>query len=183
MFNSSLKYVLVQVKKNKHINRESFFEEYIYKFYRHNQRCCIKYIASVKTYPNGLLTLDYYPKINLTPKLGTNNNMQDLRYRMMTRQNSFGIIGGTILDIMIDVQKRSRYSIWGFLAASLPNEQSNENNRRYQVYIKILSRTFIHKFVVFGNRRNSIIFVMPKNKVTDKEEIIKHYEHIFSETN
>ena len=79
---------------------ESYLQEFIFKFYHHNKRCCIKYIVSVKSYPHGLLTLDYYPKIDLTPKQNSTNNIQDMRYQILTKQNSFGVIGGTILDIM-----------------------------------------------------------------------------------
>ena len=183
MFDQSLVYKLIQIRRNRYPVRESFLQEFIYKFYRHNERCCIKYIVSVKTYPEGLLTLDYYPKINLTPKKNSMDHIQDLRYRMMTKQNSFGFIGGTILDIMLDIRSYTDADTWGFLAASLVNETSNENNKRYQVYTEVLRRTFINDYEVFGNKENSAIFVIPTNRVANKEQVLERYEKIFAETN
>ena len=183
MFDQSLQYILVQTKRNRYTERESFVQEYIYKFYRHNQKACIKYIVSVKTYSGGLLTLDYYPKINLTPKINSLENIQDLRYRLLTRQNSFGIIGGTILDIMEDVTVRTGFQIWGFLSANLPNETQNANNKRYKVYREVLKRTFYRQYNVYGNKENSAIFVIKESNDEDVKKIIKRYEEIFSETN
>jgi hypothetical protein len=183
MFDQTLEYSLVQVRKNKFPALETFVLEYVFKFYRHNERACIKYIVSVKTYVNGLMTLDYYPKINLTPKINSLDDIHDLRYRMLTKQNSFGIIGGTILEIMLDVTKRSGNNIWGFLAANLPDESVNANNKRYQVYKEVLRRTFVHQYQVFGNNENSAIFVIPKARLAEVKEIIEAYEQIFSETN
>ena len=183
MFDQTLKYTLVQIRKNKSFTRETFIQEYIYKFYRHNSRACIKYIVSIKTYNEGLMTLDYYPKINLTPKQKSLDNIQDLRYRLLTKQYSFGIIGGTILEIMQSAQTNTNCNTWGFLAANLPEETTNANNRRYQVYKEILSRTFVQHYQVLGNKENSAIFVIPKLKLDQSERIIEQYEQIFSETN
>ena len=183
MFDQTLDYKFVQKRVNKFFTQESFVIELIYKFHCHNKRSCIKYIVSVKTYSNGLLTLDYYPKVNLTPKQNSIDDIQDLRYRLLTKQNSFGIIGGTILDIMLDVQVRTNFNIWGFLAANLITEYTNANNKRYQVYKEILSRTFVYQYDIFGSKENSAIFVIPKLKTTEREKIIEQYEKIFAETN
>ena len=183
MFDQSLEYKLAQVRRNKYNIRETFTREYIYKFYCHNDRCCIKYVVSIKEYKGELLTLDYYPKINLTPKTSSPDNIQDLRYRMLTRQNSFGIIGGTILDIMQEIESKTGITIWGFLAASLITEIINENNKRYNVFKEVLSRTFRTRHRVFGNRDNSAIFVIPTDKIAERQRIIEDYEYIFSETN
>ncbi|HCN83716.1 MAG TPA: hypothetical protein DIT07_08850 [Sphingobacteriaceae bacterium] len=183
MFDQSLEYKLIQIRSNKHHTNETFTREHIYRFYRHNERCCIKYIVSVKEYHKELLTLDYYPKINLTPKSNTVDNIQDLRYRMLTKQNAFGIIGGTILDIMQEVENKTALQIWGFLAASLPTETTNSNNKRYNIYKEVLSRTFRTRHKVFGNRDNSAIFVIPTNLAAEAQRIIEDYEYIFSETN
>lgn len=183
MFDQSLNYKLVQIRKNRYNIKESFTRELIYKFHPHNDRCCIKYIVSIKEYKNELLTLDYYPKINLTPKANSLDDIQDLRYRMLTKQNSFGVIGGTILDIMHETEIISGINVWGFLAASLITETINENNKRYNVYKEVLSRTFRIRHRVFGNRDNSAIFVIPTNKTDEHARIIEDYEYIFSETN
>ena len=102
---------------------------------------------------------------------------------MITKQNSFGYIGGTILDIMQNIQFYTDADTWGFLAASLVDETSNENNKRYQVYTEVLRRTFINHYQVFGNRENRAIFVKPTNRLADSERILENYEKIFAETN
>ncbi|MDO3629076.1 hypothetical protein [Mucilaginibacter sp. BT774] len=137
----------------------------------------------MKTYAGGLLTLDYYPKINLTPKVNSLDDIQDLRYRVLTRQNSFGVIGGTILDIMADITAATGFQNWGFLAANLPDETENANNKRYKVYREILKRTFYKQHNVYGNKENSAIFVIKETKDEDAKKIIKRYEEIFEETN
>lgn len=183
MFNTPLPYKLVQVKSNKYISTESYSNEMIFRFYRHNEKCCIKYIVSIKSYDNSFLTLDFYPKINLSPKRHYCDSIQDLRYRMLTGQNSFGYIGGTILDIMNYIQQQTNIRTWGFLAANLPNEFTNYNNKHFNVYKEVLRRTFIRHQTVFGNKDKSAIFVIPNNKLKNKDLITTNYEQIFSETN
>lgn len=183
MFNNPLPFKLVQVKSNKYRSTESHSDEMVFRFYRHNEKCCIKYIVSVKNYDHLLLTLDFYPKINLSLKGYSSNSTQGLRYRMLTRQNSFGYIGGTILNIMHYVQEQTNIYTWGFLAANLPNELTNYNNKRFNIYKEILRRTFIHQQTVFGNKDKSAIFVIPNNQLINKDLIATNYEKIFSETN
>lgn len=183
MFDTTLPYKLIQIRKNKFVNSESFLREYIFKFHLHNKKSCIKYIVSVKEYAEGLLTMDYYPKISLTPKVSTQDTAQDLRYRMLTKQNSFGKIGGTLMDIMVMFQNNHNLRIWGFLAANLIREESNDNNKRYRTYIEILRRSFQNNYRIFGNRKNSVIFVIPNIFNKSIKEIVKRYEDIFAETN
>lgn len=183
MFDKSLEYKLVQIRKIRFPKVESFIQEYIYRFYSHNAKGRLKYIVSIKTYKNGLLTLDFYPKINLTPRINSLDNVRDLRYMMLTRQNAFGPIGATILDIMVEVGKRVENSSWGFLAANLPNETVNTNNKRFKIYTEVLRRTFMHHFDVYVNKQNSVIFVIHKAKAAEKQNIIDQYEQIFSEIN
>jgi len=183
MFDSNLGFQLVQIRRNKYHIRESFIKELIYKFHSHNSRCCIKYVVSVKEYDDGLLTMDYYPKIKLTPKINSRDSIQDLRYRMLTKQNSFGPLGGTILDIMVDVRKRLNIHTWGFVAANLIYETTNENNKRYVTYKEILRRSFKDRYTVFGNKKNSAIFVLPTEREKERIKIVEQYEKIFAETN
>ena len=183
MFGEALNFKLVQVKRNKFNVLESYSHEYIFRFYRHNMKSCIKYIVSVKEYGGAFFTLDYYPKINLTPKKYSGESIQDLRYRMLTHQNSFGYIGGTILEIMQYLQENTGIKTWGFLAASLPDETTNYRNKRYRTYTTILGRTFIRYHAVFGNADKSAIFVIPNELVEIRDSIIKNYEQVFSETN
>lgn len=102
--------------------------------------------------------MDYYPKISLTTKIYSRYSIQDLRYKMLTKQNAFGRIGGTLMDIMVMFKQNFNLRIWGFLAANLVGEVSNENNKRYQTYSEILRRSFKNDYDVLGNQKNSIIF-------------------------
>ncbi len=183
MFDSSIPYKLVQIRPNKFVTNETYLREYIFKFFLHNHRGCIKYIVSVKEYPEGLLTMDYYPKISLTPRVYVLETVQDLRYRCLTKQNSFGKIGGTLMDIMVMFQNKYNLRIWGFLAANLIHETSNDNNKRYKTYSEILRRSFQNDYNVFGNQKNSVIFVIPNIFNKSTKDIVKRYEDIFAETN
>jgi hypothetical protein len=107
----------------------------------------------------------------------------DLRYRMLTRQNSFGFIGATILEIITDIQRRTGIYTWGFLAASLPHETSNYSNKRFNVYLEILRRSFFRKQRIFVIKDFSAIFVIPHTKIRNVDLIFNDYEQIFSETN
>jgi hypothetical protein len=69
------------------------------------------------------------------------------------------------MEIMLYVKIHFEIDTWGFLAAILIYEKSNENNKRYQVYKEVLRRSFQNDYAVFGNRKNSAIFVIPTNRV------------------
>ena len=180
MFNTVLPYRLVQVKRNRFPLVESYLKEFIYTFYSQNRKACIKYVVSVKTYEGGLMTLDFYPKAGVAK---TNALNQDIRYRLLTKQNAFGAIGGTILNIMDDMTARTGNTVWGFLAANLPDEMTNINNKRAKVYLEILRRTFTRKAQVFANKTNSTIFVVPSEIAGNIDNIMIQYEQIFTETN
>ncbi len=87
------------------------------------------------------------------------------------------------MEIMLYVKIHFEIDTWGFLAANLIYEKSNENNKRYQVYKEVLRRSFQNDYAVFGNRKNSAIFVIPTNREKEKKGIVKRYESIFAETN
>lgn len=87
------------------------------------------------------------------------------------------------MDIMIQAQKITGSNTWGFLAANLVYEKQNDNNKRYRVYTKVLSRSFLNDSTIFGNRKNSVIFVLPQVRENEQTFIIKQYESIFAETN
>lgn len=101
---------------------------------------------------------------------------------MLTRQNSFGYIGGTLLKIMEFIQKRTGIHTWGFLAAN-PDETSNYNNKRFNVYKKVLGRIYIHAHTVLVDIVKSANFVIPNDLLQYKGLIISNYEQVFSETN
>jgi len=84
---------------------------------------------------------------------------------------------------MIQAQKITGSNTWGFLAANLVYEKQNDNNKRYRVYTKVLSRSFLNDYTIFGNRKNSVIFVLAQVRENEQTFIIKQYESIFAETN
>ena len=84
---------------------------------------------------------------------------------------------------MDDMMLRNGTRIWGFLAATLPDELTNADNKRSKVYIEILRRTFTQTSQVFVDKVNSTIFVIPSEKAGSIDKITKQYEQIFTETN
>lgn len=130
-------------------------------------------MVKIKSYPGHLLTLDFYRKIK-------SHN----RYKLLSSDFKFGYVGATVLDIMKDVQTKSGANTFGMIAASLLEEGANSANKRYIVYTNILRRKVdATKYKVFGAERNSIIFVVPIERVKDRDSIFSSYEKIFSETN
>lgn len=87
------------------------------------------------------------------------------------------------MDIMVMFQNKYNLRIWGFLAANLIHETSNDNNKRYKTYSEILRRSFQNDYNVFGNQKNSVIFVIPNIFNKSTKDIVKRYEDIFAETN
>ena len=81
------------------------------------------------------------------------------------------------------MEQRFNNNIWGFVAANLLYETTNENNKRYKTYKEILRRSFKDRYTVLGNRKNSVIFVIPIERENEHIEIVKNYEKIFAETN
>lgn len=176
MFNpeSSLPYELVQIDGNK--NRiESFIQKYIYKFFVVDRlRNRLKYIAIVKTYPDSMHTIEYYPKVRSNSK-----------YRMLTNQFKFGPIGVTILNIIGEHIETNEQASFGAIASSLLTETTNFNNRRLQLYKEILDRKIRkRKYNIFVQEENSHIFVIPSAIDTVEQDKLKEaYGKILAETN
>lgn len=180
MFDSitNFTYVHCQQKKLDHVLA---IEKHIYKFFIQDQNGKMKYIVHITLFKNDLLRIDFYPKI-----------ASDQRYRLLTNQFKFGIIGGTVLDIMLDIQKRIDCDTFGLLGAETISEELdfkrghrklNEPTRRFKVYKEILSRKLDpKKYTVFANSENSIIFVIPNSRISQKETIILEYGKIFEQS-
>ena len=94
-----------------------------------------------------------------------------------------GFIGATILEIISEMQVITKIYTWGFLAANLVIETNNYSNKRFNVYVEILRRTFNITHLIFGSKNNSAIFAIPIKQLINKELTAKRYEKIFSETN
>lgn len=172
MFDSPQPFKLCQVQRNQH-KKESYLKNFIYSFFIKNAVRQIKYIANVKEYENGLMTIDFYPKIHAAEK-----------YRILTNQNKFGEIGSTVLQIMGHIQAFTNAHTFGILSAALLTENEHEETKRFGVYIKILQRTMdAARFSVTGVKENSFIIITPIELQNQLNEIYLQYEHIFEETN
>ncbi|PTB95892.1 hypothetical protein C9994_09780 [Marivirga lumbricoides] len=169
---SIISFRFVQRNTNKsHV--ESYNFEYIYCFLLKTEFGCSKYIVTIKKYPNALLTIDFYRKIKSNEK-----------YKVLSNDFKFGRVGATILDIMRDVQTKTDDNTFGILASSMLEENNNKSNKRFKVYIQILTRKVdSERYKVFGTNENSFIFVIPIERTNKKKKIFLEYETIFKETN
>lgn len=169
---SIIEYRFVQRNSNKN-TFESYKYEYIYCFLLKTSYKCSKYIVKLREYEEGLLTVEFYRKIK-----------SDNRYKLLSNEFKFGRVGATILDIMKDVQTKTGYNTFGIIASTLLEEENDDSNKRYKIYIEILRRKVDKgKYRVFGTSENSFIFVMPIQRIAEKEEIFLRYGKIFEETN
>ncbi len=172
MFDKPYTFTFVQKNKSRNgVKRHAY--EYIYKFYIHKNHSCRKYIVEVKEYDRKLFTLDFYAK---TPSDHLNQ-----KYRLKTNQFSGGRLGATILTILKNVFIEHGVIGYGMAGAALPNENTNEFTKRFQIYVKILRRATKTNFEVFENKKNSFIFIIHKEHVEDKEQIFSEYEQILRE--
>lgn len=167
----------IQEYKYKQSNRnvggkETYFKEHIYVFLLRSVHNRSKYVVTIKEYPNGLLTIDFYRKVS-TPK----------KYRVLSNEFKFGHLGATILDIMRDIQERTKVNTFGILASNLLSEDKNENNKRFRVYVEVLRRKVdSDKYQVLGSDTFSTIFVIPLERKEEVKEIVISYGNIFKET-
>jgi len=173
MFDTSSHFYLVQIRKNK-LSDSLASEEYIYKFFMKNNLCRVKYLVNFIVYPNQLIRIDFYPKIN-----------SDNKYRLLTNQFKFGTIGGTLLKIMNDFTYRTGINTFGMLCAQTLKEmqmEQNHNTKCLKVYKGVLSRTLDPTvYSIYENSTFSTIFVIPNIRLNDKKDIILYYGKIFEE--
>ena len=180
MFDSKTNFTYVHCQRKK-LDHPLAIEKHIYKFFIQDYRGKMKYIVHIFLFENDLLRIDFYPKI-----------ASDQKYRLLTNQFKFGMIGGTVLDIMLDIQNKINCNTFGIIGAETISEELdfkrgnrklNEPTRRFIVYKDILSRKLDpKKYTVFANSENSTIFVIPNNRISQKETIILEYGKIFEQS-
>lgn len=160
-------------QSNKNLNRkETYLKEHIYVFFLRSEYNRSKYVVTIKEYANGLLTIDFYRKVSTSNK-----------FRILSNEFKFGHLGATILDIMRDIQERSKVNTFGILASNLLSEDKNENNKRFRVYVEVLRRKIdADKYQVLGSDTFSTIFVIPLGRKKEEKEIVISYGNIFKET-
>lgn len=175
MFNTILPYHFVQRNRNHTNGRESWLFLAVYKFFMHSPSSRRKYLVEVHGYDDHLYTVDFYAKVQ-------NVN----RYRLRTNQQAAGKLGGTVLAIIAEILRHDPQACFGFIAAAMLHETSNESTKRFRLYIKMLElKINPQRFTVITKPENSTIFVLPNsvaNNQLGKQQTITRYESIFRET-
>ncbi|MDJ0366288.1 hypothetical protein QMK33_14100 [Hymenobacter sp. H14-R3] len=174
MFNTVLPYRLVQRNRNSTMGRESWVFVDIYKFFMHTPSSRRKYLVEIHAYTNHLYTADFYAKVQ-------NVN----RYRLRTNQQAAGKLGGTVLAILAEVLRHDPQACFGFIAAAMMNETSDESTKRFRLYKRMLELKINPlRFTVTTRPKNSTIFILPNGVAANqllKKQIIARYENIFRE--
>lgn len=186
MFDSQLCYHFVQ--NNRGRTEDLHRSCLVYKFFVKSQRTGDrkKYIVEIKNYGSSLYTIDFYAK------LSTRNH--PAKYRLATNQFTFGQVAATLLRIMSSfITQTDARACFGILAATLPEEKSDESTKRFITYSRILRRVAKPSAVeqepnLFANvsiltiAARSAIFVLsePRND-HEKQAVIEKYLEIFRE--
>ena len=186
MFDSQLCYYFVQ--KNGSGEKELHYNCLIYKFFVRSQRTGDrrKYIVEVKDYGASLYTIDFYAR------LSTRNHLN--KYRLKTNQFTFGQVAATLLRIMSSIITQiDTRACFGILAATLPEEDSDESTKRFTTYGRILRRVAkpadvglepnpFENVSILTIAARSAIFVLsePRND-HEKQDVIEKYLEIFRE--
>lgn len=175
MFNTILPYRFVQRNRNLTQGRESWLFEDIYKFFMHSPNSRRKYLVEVHAYADHLYTVDFYAKVD-------NPN----RYWLRTNQHAAGKMGGTVLAIIAGLVRADPQACFGFIAAAMLNETSDESTKRFRLYTRMLElKINPARHAVTTKPEASSIFVFPIAVAANqplKELIISRYESLFAET-
>jgi len=165
----------MQRNRNYTAGRESWQYLDIYKFFVHTATSRRKYLVEVHAYAGHLYTVDFYAKVD-------NVN----RYRLRTNQQAAGKLGGTVLAIMAGVLREDPAACFGFIAAALLTETSDESTKRFKLYKRMLElKIDPRRNRVVTRPLTSSIFVFPINLIDQTavlDSIIARYENIFAET-
>lgn len=181
MFNKPLSYRFIQRNSNKY-GTYSYAYEYIYKFFyqdlkKKNRR---KYIVQIKQYSSTHFQVDFYSPISSKDK--DFRNLDISKYRYTTKAGGANIVAATIFAILGSLRQKFPDMSFGLQAASLIGEESDNNNRRFQVYQKILasvteaSQNF---WEAFAYTEESYIFVIQSRFSAQRSQIINEYGRIF----
>ncbi|RSK37548.1 hypothetical protein [Hymenobacter metallilatus] len=173
MFNAIQHYRLVQRNRNR-AGLGSWHFEWIYKFFLHTGTSRRKYLVEVRQYDEHLYTVDFYAKVH-------NVN----RYRLRTHQHAAGKLGATVLAIIARTIQQDPQACFGFIAAAMLTETTDENTRRFQLYTRMLElKINPARYKVEAFAENSTIFVLPHGLVSQPDALqntITRYDQIFRE--
>lgn len=182
MFDKPLAFKFVQRNRNKSgLNGYEF--EYIYKFFVRNQHCRRKIIVEIRQYEENLFTVDFYA--TLASKEREVRNLNSSKYRYRTNVGNGHRIASTIFSILFEIRQKFPDMSFGFQAATMLDEDSDDANRRFGLYQKIMS--FVTGapnsiWTAFVYERNSYIFVIQSRHRERLPEILKGYGRIFGKT-
>lgn len=187
MFDKPLPFRFVQRNRNKFGDfdrqrdpEKSYSYEYVYKFFISNSMCRRKIIVQIKQYGDATFKVDFYATTSNKESKTRNESLS--AYRYLTKVGRANRVAGTILAIIGDMRKQFPDMNFGFQAATLLDEGTDDRNKRYQVYITMMQLvTGAHNssWQAFGYAKNSYIFVLQKRFLNRKTEIIADYGHIF----
>lgn len=174
MFNAIQPYRLVQRNRNR-TGLGSWRAEWIYKFFLHTGTSRRKYLVEVRQYDEHLYTVDFYAKVRSVH-----------RYRLRTHQHAAGKLGATVLAIIARTIQQDAQACFGFIAAAMLTETTDENTKRFRLYKAMLEQKINpQRYTVDTISEQSSIFVLPVNKAAQpavRQSIIDAYEIIFQET-
>lgn len=174
MFNTILLYRFVQRNRNRTEGRTSWLYEDIYKFFIHSPSSRRKYLVEVHAYADHLYTVDFYAKVHDVN-----------RYRLRTNQQAAGQLGGTVLDIIAGIIRADPQACFGFIAAAMLDEISDESTKRFKLYKRMLElKIDARRNVTLTKPETSSIFILPNalaNNLLMQQLITDRYEHIFRE--
>ena len=175
MFNTILPYRFVQRNRNFTGGRESWLFEDIYKFFIHSPDSRRKYLVEVHAYADHLYTVDFYAKVQ-----GVN------RYRLRTNQYAAGKLGATVLDVIARIIRADPRACFGFIAAAMLDETSDESTKRFKLYTRMLElKINPQRHGIVTRPLTSSIFVFPHEMILQPvlaDSVIVRYENIFRET-
>ena len=169
MFDSSFPFTYCHFRKNKS-KSNLHLEEHVFKFFVKTTKGKTKFIVNIKTYPNQLLIINYYPKLK-----------SENRFRILLNLFKQGQIGGTLLKILEQALTITGYNTFSILGAENINERTTiKGSKRFRVYKQALSRTIDDtKYKIFEDSNNSIIFVIPVTRIGQKDQKILDYGEIY----
>ena len=175
MFNTIRPYRFVQRNRNFTGGRESWSFEDIYKFFIHSPDSQRKYLVEVHAYTDHLYTVDFYAKV-----LDVN------RYLLHTNQYAAGKLGATVLDVIARIIGHDSRPCFGFIAAAMPDETSDESTKRFNLYTRMLElKVDARRRYITINPEDSSLFMLLKALAANqslKQDIIERYESVFRET-
>lgn len=133
-----------------------------------------KYLVEVHAYADHLYTVDFYAKVH-----------DPNRYRLRTNQFAAGTLGGTVLDILARIIRADPQACFGFIAAAMLHETSDESTKRFRLYTKMLElKIDPTRYRVETFKESSTIFVVPvaiARQPDTLQKIIQRYDRIFRE--